>query len=75
MLKGKKANCRFTLLEYEKMLETYGFFRIHQSYLVNLKYMSKFDNDSLEMVLENGEILPVSNRRKSNLLDILRGIF
>jgi|JI10StandDraft_1071094.scaffolds.fasta_scaffold34271_6 two-component system LytT family response regulator len=64
-----------TLLEYEKMLETYGFFRIHQSYLVNLKYMSKFDNDSLEMVLENGEILPVSNRRKSNLLDILRGIF
>jgi hypothetical protein len=37
--------------------------------------MSKFDNDSLEMVLENGEILPVSNRRKSNLLDILRGIF
>jgi two-component system LytT family response regulator len=64
-----------TLLEYEKMLENYGFFRIHQSYLVNLKYMSKFDNDSLQMVLENGEVLPVSNRRKSNLLDILRGVF
>lgn len=64
-----------TLLEYEKMLDGFGFFRIHQSYLVNFKYVAKFDNDNLLLFLQNGESLPVSNRRKPVLLEVLRGVF
>lgn len=64
-----------TLLEYEKMLDSFGFFRIHQSYLVNFKYVAKFDNDNLLVFLQNGDSLPVSNRRKTVLLDMLRGVF
>lgn len=64
-----------TLLVYEKMLEDFGFFRVHQSFLVNFKYVARFDSDYLQLYLTTGDIIPVSNRRKSQLLDILRGVF
>jgi two-component system LytT family response regulator len=64
-----------TLLIFEKMLESFGFFRIHQSYLVNFKFVTKFDSEDLQLYLSNGEVLPVSNRRKSQLLELLKGIF
>jgi DNA-binding LytR/AlgR family response regulator len=38
------------------------FLRIHQSYVVNMKYITIFKNDSVE--LTNGAVLPVSRQRK-----------
>lgn len=64
-----------TLLVFEKMLEGYGFFRIHQSYLVNFKYVQKFDSEYLQIELTTSEKLPVSNRKRSELLELLKGVF
>ena len=64
-----------TMLDYEKMLDSFGFFRIHQSYLVNFKYVVRFDTEELELYLTSGEALPVSNRKKTILLEMLRRIF
>jgi len=64
-----------TMLEYEKMLENFGFLRIHQSYLVNFKYVLRFDTEDLLLHLITGDILPVSNRKKTVLLEMLRRIF
>ncbi|HOY41254.1 MAG TPA: LytTR family DNA-binding domain-containing protein [Chitinophagales bacterium] len=64
-----------TMLDYEKMLDSFGFFRIHQSYLVNFKYVVRFDTEELELHLTSGEALPVSNRKKTILLEMLRRIF
>lgn len=64
-----------TMLDYEKMLDDFGFFRIHQSYLVNFKYVVRFDTEELELYLTTGEALPVSNRKKTILLEMLRRVF
>ncbi len=63
------------MLDYERMLDSFGFFRIHQSYLVNFKYVVRFDTEELELHLTTGEALPVSNRKKTILLEMLRRVF
>ena len=45
----------------EEELSEYGFFRIHKSYLVNLKHIRKVNN--YEAVLDTGESLPIPRRR------------
>lgn len=61
-----------TIKEYDTMLSDFGFFRIHQSHLVNLDYISKFNkNDGGYVVLENGKKLPVSRRNKQEFLEKL----
>jgi two-component system LytT family response regulator len=45
------------------------FFRIHQTYLVNLKFIKKYSkNNGGEVILKNGLTLPVSRRKKDELL-------
>lgn len=57
--------------EYEKLLESYNFFRPHQSYLVNLHFIHKIDKtDGGSIVLKNKKEIPVSFRRKQALMDI-----
>lgn len=61
-----------TIKEYDTMLSEFGFFRIHQSHLVNLDYISKFNkNDGGFVVLNNGKKLPVSRRNKQEFLEKL----
>ena len=57
--------------EYEKLLESYNFFRPHQSYLVNLHFIHKIDKtDGGSIVLKNSKEIPVSFRRKQALMDV-----
>ena len=45
----------------EEELREKGFFRCHKSYLVHLKYVTRYNRQ--EAVLDNGEKIPVSKRR------------
>ena len=38
-----------------------GFFRCHKSYLVNLKYVDRYNRQ--EVILENGEKIVIAKRR------------
>ncbi len=61
-----------TIKEYDIMLSEFDFYRIHQSHLVNLNYISKFiKNDGGYVILENGKKLPVSRRNKQEFLEKL----
>ena len=63
-----------TLKNYELLLSQYNFFRCHQSYLVNLNAIIRFEKkDGGSLVLENGASIPVSNRKKDRLLELLEG--
>ncbi len=55
---------RISLLEYEKMLECYGFFRIHRKYLVNTFHHFAIGNGKI--TLSNGQELPISRRKKDS---------
>jgi two-component system LytT family response regulator len=72
---GEKLLIAKTLLEYERMLEPFGFHRIHQSYMVNFHHVQRFDTEELCIFLQNGVSLPVSIRRKSTVLIMMRMVF
>jgi len=61
-----------TLKYFSDMLQGYEFIRIHQSHLVNLQYVSAFiKTDGGYLVLKNGENVPVSVRKKAEIIEIL----
>ncbi|MCI8354408.1 MAG: response regulator transcription factor [Lachnospiraceae bacterium] len=45
----------------ENKLQDKGFFRCHKSYLVNLKYVDRYNRQ--EVILENGEKIVIAKRR------------
>ena len=64
-----------TLKEYETLLRPNGFFRVHQSHLVNLHCVEAFHPGLEEyVVLANGERIEVSRRRKGAFLEALAGL-
>lgn len=59
------------LKEYDELLTEHGFFRVHQSHLINISCISRFDKrDGGSIVLCDEAKIPVSQRKKQKLLDI-----
>ena len=64
-----------TLKEAEEVLPTQDFFRIHHSYLVNLKYIQQYlRGEGGEVIMMSGEIIPVARSRKQEFLNLLERI-
>lgn len=64
-----------TLKEFEEMLTEHGFFRIHNSHLVNLAYIKSYNRGKGgSVILADGMELEVSTRRKDDFLKKLGGI-
>lgn len=60
------------LKEVEGMLSSLGFFRVHQSYLVQLSCVLRFIKSDGGMIeLSNKKLIPVSNSKKNSLLEQL----
>lgn len=69
---GEKLVVSKTLKEYDQMLQEEGFFRIHQKFLVSISFISKYlKADGGYLTLENGIELPVSRRKKDELLKLI----
>lgn len=63
------------LKSYEQMLAGYGFFRSHHSHLINLHQIKRFDkSDGGMLIMRDQSSLPVSSRRKTQLLDLLENL-
>jgi len=61
--------------EYEELLSRDGFMRIHQSYLINLKHMVRYEKgDGGFVVTSTGESLPVATRKKDQLMTYLQSL-
>lgn len=70
------ANNKFILSSqsignFNKMLEHQDFYLVHKSFLINLNCVEKFLNEGY-LLLSNGEKIPVSRNRKSELLRVLK---
>ncbi|AGA76962.1 LytR/AlgR family response regulator transcription factor [Echinicola vietnamensis] len=64
-----------TLKEVERTLKKYFFIRIHQSYLINPNYMKKyFRHDGGGVQMENGKSLPISQRKKEEIITLFEAI-
>lgn len=57
-----------TLKEFDEMLEPTNFFRTHQSHLVNLDHIVRFDKgEGGHLVMDDDSIVPVSSRKRDEL--------
>lgn len=56
---------------FETTLPESKFMRVHHSFLLNLKYIKKFQKEYNTLVLENGAQIPVSKSRKDLLMQRL----
>ena len=60
------------LKDYENLLTDFGFYRAHQSYLVNLNHIKKIDkSDGGFIIMKNKKEVPVSMRQMKKLLSLL----
>jgi two-component system LytT family response regulator len=63
-----------SLGETEELLKDHQFERIHKSHLINVSYMRAFiKNDGGFVEMQNGDKIPVSNRKREYLMQLLRG--
>lgn len=72
---GQRIIISKNLKEYEEMLEPFGFIRAHHSHLINIRKITRFDKtDGCTLIMENNDEVPVSQRKKEHLLEIIRQI-
>lgn len=71
-INGSKITLAKSLKDFEELLPSDRFLRIHQSHLVNLSQIKSFSHDNGgRLTLANGTTLPVARRRKEDLLAML----
>ena len=72
MFKGKISTYTKPLKDIEELLQHSSFYRIHHSYLINLKQVEQYirsDGGSIKM--SNGKQLPISRQKKEEVLEAL----
>lgn len=76
LLNSKSLLVSKTLKEFQELLESQGFFRVHQSHLVHLNYVQKYMKGSGGvLVMEDGSHVDVARRKKEALLEVLSQYF
>ncbi len=72
---GKKIMVAKILREFEELLDNLGFIRIHHSHIINLNHLESYMNkDGGYVILKDKTTLPVSKRKKSDLLSLLNNL-
>ncbi len=72
MKNGQKITSSRNLKFFETILLDYGFFRIHNSSLINLKYIKRINKTAGgQVIMLDGEELGISKSRKEEFLRIL----
>ena len=70
LISGKNVTVTRLLKDFEEMLLSYRFFRIHHSHLINLDYIKKYIRSG-QVEMENGDLIDVSRRKKEEFLKLL----
>ena len=72
---GSKILVTKTLKSFSDMLKNYQFLRVHQSHLVNIKYVKAFiKSDGGYLTLKNKQTVPVSVRKRAEVIEALSTI-
>lgn len=65
-----------TLKYFADLLKESHFLRVHQSHLLNTKYIKEcIKSDGGYLVLKDGNTVPVCVRKKAKVLEILNAIY
>lgn len=73
---GNKITASKTIKAYEDTLLRLNFVRVHKKHIVNMNYMKTYiKGEGGYLVLENGETIEVSRRKKATLMDSVRRLY
>ena len=71
LLSGEKVIISKTLKEVEETLEGHDFFRVHASYLVNLKHITKYTRgDGGYIIMTNNKHITISRKNKDHFFEL-----
>ncbi len=71
---GEKMVVTKNMKMIEQMLPQQGFFRSHNSHLINLSYVQEFNrSDGGYVVMSNGTHVPLSRRKREEFIVLLKG--
>ncbi len=74
LIDGRKVLVSKTLKDFEQILTGFGFFRIHQSHLVNLSLVKKyFRGQGGEVEMSDGSVIPISRSKKDEFVNLFVG--
>ncbi|MFT6922530.1 MAG: two-component system LytT family response regulator [Crocinitomicaceae bacterium] len=69
---GKQIVVTRTLKEFGDLLSEQGFFRVHQSHLVNTKHIKEYvKSDGGHLIMNDGNLIPVSVRKRPEVMKML----
>ena len=72
---GSKILVTKTLKFFSDMLKNHQFLRVHQSHLINVKYVKAFiKSDGGYLILKNKDTVPVSVRKRTEVIEALNTI-
>jgi two-component system LytT family response regulator len=71
LTRGRKILCSKTLKEFETILCSHGFLRIHKSLLASIKFIERFSSARNVVILKDNTELVVSRRRKDEVVNAL----
>lgn len=75
LVNGEKVMVSKTLKDVEEILEGMDFYRIHASYLINMKHVTKFTRgDGGYVVMSNNQHITVSRKKKDEFFDMFSKI-
>jgi len=72
MNNGTRYMTSKTIKSYEEQLDKFGFFRTHQSFLINIQRILEYSKSDNTIALDNGKIIPVSKNKKEGLMTFIR---
>ena len=62
-----------TLKEFDELLESFDFYRVHQSHLVNIAHVKRYEKkEGGYLVMDDNEKVPVSFRKKEDLMKLFK---
>ena len=61
-----------TLKDFEEQLKGHGFFRIHQSHLINLDHVFSVQTGTDKVLMKNNDLVEISRRKKAEFLQQVR---
>lgn len=71
MANGQSCVVSTTLKDYSTMLSPMGFFRSHQSHLINLAYFDFYSKKDGLIIMKDGAQIPLATRKKEEFLALI----
>jgi two-component system LytT family response regulator len=72
---AKKMLVTRTLKDFEELLSGHGFYRVHNSHLVNTRFIKEFvKTDGGYIVMQDGTNIPVSSRKRPEVVKMLENL-